>query len=380
MMNCLGILGRPGEFAVDHRLQPDGTRKLYVWPLEEKAGPLGIDRSVRPYAFDVRASHVIIQGFRIQKQGGTERAVGITGGGKGTAGIVVRDNEISLVRAARHQVLALDDTAKCSIVGNYVHENRRAGGISLNRCSDGVVVSNRLHKNGATGLLLYGCRGVTVSHNAVTDHKGMHANGLTAYLGCSGITFVGNRVRGGNVALTLQEGEDMLVCNNVFDGDDANMCVGLWNVGTLKNVRFLNNLFVRGARKSDWALGVYCGGSGEMAGYVFRNNVVDGMYREGPIAAEHSHNVYTRPVVSGKQEWKLGAGEALQAELKKLFVDPDNGDWRPRPGGPLISAGTSVGLKEDIAGTKLPQGQAPDVGAYQHLDAPAKTSTKEAKD
>jgi hypothetical protein len=30
-----------------------------------------------------------------------------------------------------------------------------------------------------------------------------------------------------------------------------------------------------------------------------------------------------------------------------------------------IDAGMGVGLKEDLAGTKVPQGKAPDIGAYE---------------
>ena len=159
----------------------------------------------------------------------------------------------------------------------------------------------------------------------------------------------------------------MLVANNLFDAGGFASPVGLWGVATLKNIRFYNNLFLRTDPNSSWGLGVYCGGKGDMVGYVFKNNVIDGIYREGDIVAEHDHNVYTRASVSGAKEnnWKMGPAEILEPDLKKLFVDPDKGDWRPKPGGPLDGTGVDVGLKEDIAGAKAPQGKAPSIGAYQ---------------
>ena len=121
---------------------------------------------------------------------------------------------------------------------------------------------------------------------------------------------------------------------------------------------------------SDWSLAVYCGGKGDMVGYEFKNNVIDGIYREGEIVAVHDHNVYTRPGVAGAKEntWKMGEAEVLEPDLKKLFVDPDKGDWRPKPGGPLVGAGVDVGLKEDIDGAKVPQDKKPCIGAYESKD------------
>jgi parallel beta-helix repeat protein len=365
MINALCVLDRPGEYVVDEKPRADGTQRVYLWPLDGNGPPDRIAYSVRANGFTVSGSYVTVEGFLIRKQGGKANAFGITGG-RGSD-ILVRDNEVTLVRAARNQVIGLGDANRVTIANNYVHECRRAGAIALDRCADSVIRDNRLHKNGATCLLLYRSRNILVERNVLTDHKGMHANGLTAYLNCRGIAFVGNRVQGGNNALTLQEGEDMLVASNLFDAEGFASPVGLWGVGTLKNIRFDNNLFLRTDPNSSWGLGVYCGGEGDMVGYVFKNNVVDGIYREGPIVAVHENNVYTRPCVSGEKDndWKMGPNEVLEPDLKKLFVDPDKGDWRPRPGGPLDGSGVDVGLAEDIAGAKVPPGKAPNIGAYQ---------------
>jgi hypothetical protein len=365
MLNALCVLDTPGEYVVDERPRADGTQRVYLWPLEGGGEPRGIAYSVRSTGFNIQASHVTVEGFLIRKQGGKPNAFGVTGG-KGSD-ITVRDNEVTLVRANRNQVIGISDANRVTISGNYVHECRRAGAIALDRCADSVIRDNRLHKNGATCLLMYRSHNIRVERNVLTDHKGMHANGLTAYVKCSGITFAYNRVSSGNNALTLEDGQDMLVHHNIFDGGGVSSPVGVWGAGTFKNARFYNNLFLRTDPKSSWGLAVYFGRGGDMVGYEFKNNVIDGMYREGPIVAVHENNVYTRPCVSGEKEndWKLGPNEIVEGDLKKLFVDPDKGDWRPKPGGPLIDAGVAVGLKEDIEGAKVPQGKAPDIGAYE---------------
>ena len=38
---------------------------------------------------------------------------------------------------------------------------------------------------------------------------------------------------------------------------------------------------------------------------------------------------------------------------------------------PAIDAGVDVGLEKDIAGTIVPQGKAPDIGAYEFTPPPA---------
>jgi len=52
---------------------------------------------------------------------------------------------------------------------------------------------------------------------------------------------------------------------------------------------------------------------------------------------------------------------------KPLFVDPDNGDFRLKPGSPGIDAGMTIGdVKTDLRGVGRPQGKAYDIGAYEH--------------
>jgi len=265
----------------------------------------------------------VIQGFRIQKQGGTPAACGVSGGG--AAGVIVRDDEVLLIRAARNQVVSFTDSKEIAIVENHIHHNRRAGGIHMTRCKDSGIRNNTLDRNGATGLSLYTCERIEVAANVVMEHKGMHANGLTAYLGCS-------------------------------------------------DVRFLNNTIVRSAGDSDWAVGIYANRTDKpLGGYVMRNNIIDGTCWEAPLAVERSNNIYTRKGANeAKPDWRAGPGEIFVEDLSALFVAPERGDFRLKARSPAIDAGVDVGLKEDIAGTKVPQGEAPDIGAFEYEPCPGR--------
>ena len=367
MMNAPGILDRPGEFVLDERPRADGTLRLYVWPFDAGKGTDGICSSARDTGFSLaNSSFVTVRGFRIERQGGRDRAFGVTGAGG--ANVLIEDNEATLIRAARNQVIGYSDGTSVTVTKNRIWENRRAGAIALTRCKDSLISDNVLHKNGATALLLYTCERTKVIRNILTEHKGMHANGLTAYLGNREVVFHGNRVSGGNVGLTMQDGANITVSCNIIDGGGSQMCVGLWNTDNLANVRIVNNVLIRSAPGSTWVTGIYANkGKKAMEGYVIRNNVIDGTCLEQGQTVDRANNVYTRRgwTEMAERDWKPGPGEVLIEDLSKLFADPAKGDWRPKRGGPLVDAGADVGLTEDIAGTKVPQGRAPDIGAFE---------------
>jgi len=62
-----------------------------------------------------------------------------------------------------------------------------------------------------------------------------------------------------------------------------------------------------------------------------------------------------------------------------MFVDPDNGDFRLQAGSPAIDAGIDVGLTEDFEGNSIPQGTAPDIGAYEYTLLPVVVIQNEPK-
>jgi len=234
----------------------------------------------------------------------------------------------------------------------------------------GILVSNstnvstrqcRLVKNTSTALDYYGCHGGDCRDNVVTDHRGMHANGLTFYVGCKDLVIERNEVYDSNISLTIEQAENLVIRLNILDACHKSLCVGFWSAGPLKDVQFLNNVLVRSKPNVDWQTAVFSNNR-HPEGLVFRNNVIDGL--SGNLPGTFDHNIYTRWGDSQKGH-KLGQGESYEPDLKKLFVDPEHGNFHPCAGSPAIGAGVDVGLKEDKAGNKVPPGRAPDIGAYQ---------------
>jgi len=364
MMNALTTIDRPGEYAVDETARKDGTKRVYLWPRDGEAGLKNVTCSARRRGFYLQgASHVTVRGFRIQKQG--DRSPSAIGGSRAT-NVQVLDNEITLLRAGpgRSSVIGLTDVTHSVIAGNNIHHNSHCSPLILRRFDDSVARDNVLHKNGATAIDFYECRRSDMLRNTVTDHKGVHANGLTLYLGCRDVLVEGNRVFGGNAALTAQDGENITIRYNILDGNGGT-AMGLWNGRPLKGLTIVNNLILNADPESSWQTAIYNGNKGG-SGYVIRNNIIDGLYGEPsfPEDTVFSHNIYTR--IGPWQEGRpMGEGELFEPDLKKLFVDPDSGDYRPKAGSPAIDAGVDVGLTHDLVGTPVPQGEAPDIGAYE---------------
>jgi len=65
--------------------------------------------------------------------------------------------------------------------------------------------------------------------------------------------------------------------------------------------------------------------------------------------------------------WTAGTSRDEHSRLADpKLAEPEKANFRPLAGSPAIDAGTNVGFKMDYSGTAVPQGTAPDIGAYEH--------------
>ncbi|MCE5236881.1 hypothetical protein LLH23_00130 [bacterium] len=99
---------------------------------------------------------------------------------------------------------------------------------------------------------------------------------------------------------------------------------------------------------------------------------------EAVAALQMDHNLWRQRdgvmiSICGRSYTQADFGK-YQAELSKephsltgdpRLVAPEQGDYRLAPGSPCLNAGMDVGLTGDFAGTAVPQGAAPDLGAYE---------------
>jgi len=359
LFNSVKLIDAPGEYSVE----PTGeakARRVFVMPRGRGDGrPVGLSRSVHGHGIALRgAGHVRVRGFRIERQGG-RRAAGLTMTGP-APDVQVLDCEVTNVRGG-----AAIDGVKLQgvrIDGAHVHHNPgHTKGLVLRDSSDCVTTGCRFVKNTSTGLDYYNVHGGRVADNLVTGHFGMHANGITFYLGCRDLVIERNLVREGNVCLTIQQAENVVIRNNVFDGGGRSMAVGIWTATPLRNVRFYHNAMIRSDRRQSWAVGLFSNNGGP-EGLLVRNNIIDG--RAGTLPGQFSHNLYTR-LGEGQTEKDLGPGESYVPDLRKIMRDPAGGDYRLRAGSPATDRGTDLGVLDDLSGAKRPQGAAPDIGPHE---------------
>lgn len=354
----------PGEFA----LQQGGTKKVWLWPLTAGNPDLkNITVGIRRRGIHLQGQdYITIQGFRIQKH-----TAGLSEYGQGMAirtttganHIVIRDNEMTMNRSQEHQGVirmygGCDDVV---IENNSIFENPANRGVILT-FSNSVFRSNTLRRNGGTAIDFYGCIDSEMSGNTVTEHTGIHANGLTLYLYCSNCLVAYNTVFDGNVALTIQDATDITVAYNVL-GTPADTYTAVdWGGGShgSDGIYYFNNVMI-----NDYGKALTKGSA--TTNVVVRNNILDGCGVGS--GADVSHNIYTDLMWNQAPQygWSLGDGELIETNKPVIFVDSDARNYRLAEDSPAIDAGTDVALTRDHAGGTVPRNGKQDIGAYEYV-------------
>ncbi|NLF32925.1 MAG: hypothetical protein GX591_18820 [Planctomycetes bacterium] len=351
MVNALKILDTPGEFVIrEDQTDASGRPRMYLWSLTPGTAGKDISVTVRDCCFDLgAASHVTIRGFELRKTGAADAAVTNTMN-VGCTGLTIADN---IVINHAGSGIGLDDVTDSVIEGNEVRFNKGRG-IIIAEALYSSVRNNTLQKNGGTAIDYYWSHHSDITGNIVFDNEGGHANGITVYLDSSDILIFGNRVWGGNIACTVGDCANMTIaCNVLVGGQDANYAFADWRN---QNGLYLYNNVIRGGTSI----------SSTSTNVVARNNIMDGspvQYRGGVS----EYNIFTS--LSWTQDAdNLGPGEFLAAP-EQLWVDPGAGDYCLLPDSPARDAGVDVGLTTDFDGTPVPQGGAPDIGAFEYVVA-----------
>lgn len=352
LLNHPALIDRPGEYALDlvHN-------RLYLWPRDSfdpnrhtysTAGNIAIS--------DARLlQHVTVEGLRIQLfTQGIKFA-------KGGSNIVIRNNEVRNLRA--NNWYAIQSQASDALIeGNRVENCSRAVGILIGGAR-AVIRNNTVRNASRQGIWLMGANDCQVLHNAISDITGTHANGLSVYMNSSNILVAGNTILNCHSPLTFERSSNLSFVNNIAIGTGGSN-VNDWG-GCSGTLAFYNNVFVKNSRHA--ALNI----QSPNATVVIRNNILDG----GPGG---DHNIYTG--LGWRQNsqygWKPDAGELVVTNLEAIFKNPDQNDFRLKPGSLAIDRGIEVGaarFTNDIAGAKRPVGTTWDIGAYEFHEAAPRT-------
>jgi hypothetical protein len=287
--------------------------------------------SVRSFGFDTYdKSHVMITGFKVQKQTGD-----FTGLGAGikksiypdTQDITVSNNEVTLTQADGYGAIALGHIQGVTVSNNYVHDilgDMR--GIQITSSSNVLANGNTLRNIARTGLYFAAVTNGRMSGNVMTDSNSTHGNGLTVYQGSNNVTIDGNLVIDANIAFTMESSSNVTIVNNVFDGSrHTDKVFADW--GSMTGANRLDNNTIIGSDNSS-ALSLQSAGANVT--YTLTKNVIEGAGLNA--RATYSGNIYTElgHFQSARYGWAFGPGEQL-VPASTLFVAPGTSNYHVRP-------------------------------------------------
>jgi len=363
MMNHLGVLDVAGEFVFGSE-DSEGARRLYVWPHGGDEGwQQRVTLSRRSTGFDINGhSFVTVQGFVVQKfiSRKPNRGAAVSNDTPGARSIVVRDNIVRYCNkdsSWKHAGINLSGVDGGAVEGNRIHDNRRAGGIYLLGGTQSVVVrNNAVRKCGYVGIWLIDAPRCQVIGNTVDDNRGTHANAITVYNGSNDVLVFGNRVRNSQISVSVEKVKNVTFAYNDFLSPGYTVV----NWFESEGLKFYNNVIMSRDKK---ALHL---GLRDTTNCVVKNNILEGLLISKPY--EVSHNLYVGHYQGvEKLSERFPKGAVVETDLAKVFVDPAKQDYRLKADSPAIDAGVNVRMKKDLAGTKVPQGKAPDLGAYEYV-------------
>ena len=268
---------------------------------------------------------------------------------------------------------------------DYYYGSRDSHAIGIQGGDNGIIEYNHIHNIGGSGITYYACpnqlmNNNTVRYNYVHDvydlgymnvnkskrnERGIEYGNTNSPHNPDDVT--GNLVYGNIIANVGGKGlrTKSQQPTTGFSWNFYNNVV--YNVGTCfdfndwpdgdSGFELKNNIFMNptGYHISH----VYRAPGDDYSSIIIENNIY---YPDG------SNRFEFRNVDSDDfADWQNDSGlDATSFIADPLFVDPENGNFHLRPNSPAIDAGVDIGLTQDFEGDPLPQGSAPDIGAYEY--------------
>lgn len=244
-----GTLDQPGEYIVLPggrqivAMLPEGSRNLSI---AEGRGGFELKKS----------SHVAIRNltFRNMTDGGTLfDGIAILSNTSGNRSIEISGNRFLDMDHPRGQgPVTLRRASDLVISNNDIARIVGGSGIRLSGPGQNVVVhNNRIRRVGRTAILLMDLDDATIEGNFITDVRGVHGNGLSAYLDNHRVRFIHNTVLNAKQPATFR---------------------GRVNSDQVNDIEFIENLLVA----TPDALGSLIAWGGTTRGAVIERNVLLG--------------------------------------------------------------------------------------------------------
>jgi len=276
----------------------------------------------------------------------------------------------------------------CTLNNNLWRTGAGGAGIWAFNMNNSTISNNTIHSNESGGIRLdggttYGCDNNTIIQNTI------YSNGRASSPGQGNIQLEYSQnnaitrnncytpVESSNIIIAFARSTGNVITYNVIRDTNRSDCAGIKVQSGATDVDIYNNVIYN---NTDY--GIYLDGGQD---YNIKNNIVDNSNSYDLLLTTAAYtnlvcdyNCFTGDGTAPIREFGVANYTVAQHCSSKsqdchsitsdpLFIDADNGDFHLQAGSPCINAGTDVGLSEDYEGTSVPQGSAPDIGAYEKI-------------
>jgi hypothetical protein len=394
---------------------PDNANNLiYAWCTDgEDADTHTMEIGARydAVACDDR-SYVTLQDLHFHGAGGQYgRTFGCkpTSAGTVPAGIALNSCEVShggnegvqfthLDGAAALSVLTLSD---CEIhhnlgIGVWFNSESLAAGMTGILVTGGSIHDNGLATSATYGIWLDKCAGPTVTHCLIYNNVGSLDWSDNLLSGSSDSVVTYNQISGGNHSgIHFDVHADGAIHWNIIDSCNWN---AIWIEEHQTGAGDATTIYHNTCYHNRHGL-VFGPGSTihEVSGVTVKNNIFafnrranvelnDDVGYDFITGNTLDYNCYQTdptpdPLYLGEflkdqprvahtfTQWKTETGwDANSLNESPQMVDPSNGSFRLQATSPCIDVGANVSLTPDYGGTPVPQGDAPEMGAYEYVE------------
>ncbi len=304
LIGHVALLDQPGEYAVT----PDGQAIIAMLPADIHSISIAVGRGGINLR---RTSNVVVRGLSFENMADA--------GGLAPAGVsifadqgdhlLIEGNRFSRHVMARGQgPIIVRKVSDLRILNNSIDTIELGSGMRLSGPAERIrVEDNVIRRIGRTGVLLMNVNNALVQRNTISDVRGVHGNGFSAYLANHDVQFIANTVLDAKQPATFHgSGPDAPLANNIL---------------------FSNNLFVA----TPDSLGALISWGKNTRGVTIRNNVLIGGRFGLRLNAQDrdvsiADNIVSGLVVIGNlpPEWRLSgnAWTALSFQQRKLKPVP----------------------------------------------------------
>jgi len=305
IVNTAMSLDRRGEYYFDKN-----NNVLYMMPYSDNFSELSY--AVRHVGIDIFANNIAVKGFIIEKFGSSD--LGRTGIGVKIYGknkltplqnVVIDQNIIRNHNAIdKSGVVTILYGDNIQIINNKIMKSSPNRGVLAMNSNNIITKNNLIEDITGTGIAYFRVNNSAIEDNEIYNIRGVHANGISIYLGSNNNYVFDNCIAKGLSAFTTNEASKTLVAANIFHSEKDNYTVADW--GGSNDLQFYNNLVINPYSKSLYI-------SKKSTGIKVVNSILDGLLIDDKEALI-SHNVYTK--LSWKQnrryKWKPGEGDILK--------------------------------------------------------------------